>query len=128
MRHFTLSEYRELIHLYDVCRIESLRSNEIDCFSCAFAHVRAHRSRFLPPDLRDHTGTVELLQDARSDFDQQYRRAVAFEAGNDLSEREDTGCINIRHVAHAQYAYPRGPQDVGKQAFELPSRAQKKGQ
>jgi hypothetical protein len=49
------------------------------------------------PEMRDQTAMDELPQDARSDFDQQYRRAVALEAGNDPSECEDAGCINARH-------------------------------
>ncbi len=75
------------------------------------------------PEMRDQTAMDELPQDARSDFDQQYRRAVALEAGNDPLESEDAGCINARHGAHTQNERPRGSSDVREHAFELPSRA-----
>src|SRR5260370_3473654 len=76
--------------------------------------------------MRDHTATVKLLQEARTDFDQHYRRAVALEGGNDLSECADARCINRRHVAHAQNQCPRGPWDVSEHVVELPGCAQEK--
>ncbi len=78
------------------------------------------------PDMRDYTATDELLQEARSDFDQHYRRAVALEDGNDLSECADARCINRRHVAHVQNQCSRGPLDVREHVVELPGCAQEK--
>src|SRR5260370_32724867 len=76
--------------------------------------------------MRDPTATDELLQEAPSDFDQHYRRAVALEGGNDLSECADARCINRRHVAHAQNQCSRGPWDVREHVVELPGCAQEK--